>query len=79
MTSRAPPGSVMFRFFEHCDFSKTSSKQPKKSPGWLSKPIRFRNQSSRAPQFSKSPASLTELAGLLAALGQGDFWALEEG
>lgn len=32
MTLRVPLGSVMLRFFEHCYFSKNSSKQPKISP-----------------------------------------------
>ena len=30
---RVPPGSSILSFFEHCYFSKNSSKQPKKSPG----------------------------------------------
>lgn len=46
MTLRVPPGSAMLRFCEHCYFSRNSSKQPKKSPRWLSKPVRFRNKSS---------------------------------
>lgn len=46
MTLRVPPGSAMLRFCEHCYFSRNSSEQPKISPRWLSKPVRFRNKSS---------------------------------
>ena len=58
---RVPPGSLILRFFEHCYFSKNSSKQPKQSPGLALSTSKFQksvqpHSPHPPPPFFNSPA-----------------------